>query len=186
MNNRSSAPLSSAEISKLEDILFDERFVEDALDYFGIHGMLSALAVGPVELSSDEWVSQAFGQPVAADSLADYALVKSYLERTFRHIRAALNGEEQVELPAETYEDRDALTNWCAGFVEAFMAHEAEWFADRQDLVAELLLPIMAVSDLFDDEDFTQIKANPKLMEQLSEQIPEVLTDLYLLFHAQD
>ncbi len=52
--------------------------------------------------------------------------------------------------------------------------------------MAELLLPVMAVSDLFDDEDFSQIKSNPKIMEQLSEQIPEVLTDLYLLFHAQD
>lgn len=186
MNKSSSAPLSSTEISALEDILFDERFVEDALDYFGIHGMLSALAVGPVQQSPGEWVSLAFGQQVTADDLAEYDVVQTYLERTFRHIRTALNGEEQVELPAETYEDRDALTNWCAGFVEAFIAHEAEWFKDRQDLVAELLLPVMAVSDLFDDEDFSQIKSNPKIMEQLSEQIPEVLTDLYLLFHAQD
>lgn len=184
MKDMNAAPLSSTEISSLEAILFDDRFAEDSLDYFGIHGALSALAVGPCEMTPDDWMELAFGRPVTASELANYDEVVATLTRIFRNIRSELNQEEPIELPAETYEDREAMTNWCAGFVEAFLANEERWFEQKQELVAELLLPIMALSDLFDDEDFTEIKGNPKLMAQLSEQIPEVLTDLYLLFHS--
>lgn len=177
-------PLSPEEISHLEDILFDDRYVEDSLDYFGIHGMLCAFAVGPVQADPDTYVEMAFGQSVDKSATPEYENVRNYLQRVRKHIGNSLDSEEPIELPNETYEDPDAMRNWAAGFVEAFMAHESAWFQSKQDLVAELLLPIMAVSDLFDDEDFNKIKSNPKLMAQLSEQIPEVLTDLYLLFHS--
>ena len=184
MKNTNASPLSSADISALEEILFDDLFAEDSLDYFGIHGALSALAVGPCEMTSDDWIELAFGRPINASEVKAYDLVADTLTRIFHNIRSELNQEEPIELPAETYEDREALTNWCAGFVEAFLANEEQWFEQKQELVAELLLPIMALSNLFDDEDFAEITANPKLMAQLSEQIPEVLTDLYLLFHS--
>lgn len=184
MTKITTSPLSSADISALEEILFDDRFAEDALDYFGVHGALSALAVGPCEMTPEAWVELAFGRPVSAVDVKEYDFVVQTLSRIFHNIRSELNQEEPIELPAETYEDRDALTNWCAGFVEAFLANEEQWFEQKQELVAEFLLPIMALSNLFDDEDFTEITTNPKLMAQLSEQIPEVLTDLYLLFHS--
>ena len=167
-------------------ILFDERFIEDSLDYFGIHGMLCAFSVGPVATTADQWTELAFGQPVSAAQVPEYATVQSYLQRAYRTIQTSLNEEDPIELPQEAYEDREALKSWCAGFVEAFLLHEADWFEKKQELVAELMLPIMAVSDLFDDDDFSEIKSNLKLMDQLSEQIPEVLTDLYLLFHSGD
>jgi len=184
MTNTNASPLSPADISALEDLLFDDRFAEDSLDYFGIHGALSALAVGPCPMTPEAWVELAFGRPVTAGEVKEYDWVTQTLTRLFHNIRNELDQEEPIELPAETYEDRDALTNWCAGFVEAFLANEEQWFKQKQELVAELLLPIMALSNLFDDEDFTEITSNPKLMAQLSEQIPETLTDLYLLFHS--
>ena len=42
--------LSDSDIEALEDILFAEPWGDDALDFFGLHGVVCASVVGPVEI----------------------------------------------------------------------------------------------------------------------------------------
>ena len=47
------------------------------------------------------------------------------------------------------------------------------------------MLPIMIASDLFDeDKEMAAMRKDKKLSEEMARQIPDLLIDLYLLFHA--
>lgn len=64
---------------------------------------------------------------------------------------------------------------------------EQAWFAKSEDEVSELLLPIMVASGLFDDEpEFADFLKDDELVDSMIEQIPEILTALFLLFNAPD
>lgn len=60
--------------------------------------------------------------------------------------------------------------------------------SDKQkEAMPELLFPIMALSGLFDEEEeFIEISADEELLEEFSEDLGEVLLDLYCLIHAPE
>jgi uncharacterized protein len=71
--------------------------------------------------------------------------------------------------------------------MEGVFLREAAWFEDAEDEVSELLLPIMAVSGLFDDQpEFSDIARDRNMVDDMVEQIPELLTALFLLCNAPD
>jgi uncharacterized protein len=45
---------------------------------------------------------------------------------------------------------------------------------------------MLTLSGLFEDEDFQKVRNDEKLARQMSDAIPDSLTDLYLLFHAPE
>ena len=54
--------LSENDIVTLEEILFAAPWADDALDFFGLHGVVSASVVGPRTLTDDEVFALATGQ----------------------------------------------------------------------------------------------------------------------------
>ncbi|MNN78454.1 hypothetical protein D3C81_1950130 [compost metagenome] len=61
------------------------------------------------------------------------------------------------------------------------------WFEDAEDEVSELLLPIMVGSGLFDEQpEFDEIARDRDLVDDMIDQIPELLTALFLLCQAPD
>jgi len=186
MSSSLPSSISDQDIDTLEDILFEDEHAEEALDYFGVHGLVCALVVGPVEISNDEFTKLVFNthQGISPKQLKTAEEIISKLRNG---IFTDLSGGVTLELPMydeeeEVYEE--AIINWCAGFVEGFLENEPAWFDRDQELVAELLLPIMSLSQLFDDEDFSEITSNQKIMDQFEEQLPELMTDLFLFFHS--
>ncbi len=177
--------LSDTEIKTLESVLFDPRWDETGLDFFGVHGAVCASAVGPDSLDGSELFAIATGQePEEIDSAPEtFSEVTGRLERL---LRQALEQGHDVELPEPEDEGNpdDALENWCAGFVDAFLLHEERWLETAAEEVAALLAPVMALSNLFDDEAFQQARKDERRRRQYAEQIPDALTDLYLHFHA--
>ena len=68
-----------------------------------------------------------------------------------------------------------------------FQGHEEEWLdAASEEETADLMVPMLTLSGLFDDEDFQKVRNSDKLSRQMADAIPDSLTDLYLLFHAPD
>jgi len=64
---------------------------------------------------------------------------------------------------------------------------EAAWFEHAEEEVSELLLPIMVGSGLFDEQpEFADIAADRNLVDEMIDQIPELLTALFLLCHAPE
>lgn len=179
--------LTNSEIEALEDILFAEPWGDDALDFFGLHGVVCASVVGPVSLGAEDIFRLATG----ADNLPDggvpeiFAHCVNELSREMAHL---LDMGQSLELPEpEDGDPMNALENWCAGFVDTFLDHEEEWLeaADEEE-VADLMVPMLTLSGLFDDEDFQKVRNDEKLASRMAEAIPDSLTDLYLLFHAPD
>lgn len=57
----------------------------------------------------------------------------------------------------------------------------------QEENLATLLLPIEVASGLFVDEpDYQAFYRNPKLLGEMFDQIPELLTDLYLLLQSPE
>lgn len=179
--------LSNTDIEALEDILFAEPWGDEALDFFGFHGVVCASVVGPDRLSAEAVFRLVTGsESTPGGGIPD----------TFRQCVAQLAGDmakaldmgQALELPEpEDGDPMNALENWCAGFVDTFLESEDLWLdAAGEENTAELMVPMLTLSGLFDDEDFQNVRNSEKLSRQMAEAIPDSLTDLYLLFHAQD
>lgn len=177
--------LSNAQIDQLEELLFSEQLEEEALDYFGVHGLVCASVVGPKPLSEAELLDVIFAGAQPNDA-AGIAHLKTCIAQIAALLNEALTEGSDPLLPYENEEEIDAaLESWCMGFIEGFFTHEAEWFSKDEEVSAELLLPIMALSGLFESDEFDTIRANDKLMSQFETIIPDQLTDIFLYYHAK-
>ena len=179
--------LSNADIEALEGILFAEPWGEEAVDFFGFHGLVCASVVGPAEYSTDTLFLLATG----IDELPDGKVPEAFsrcVQKLSGSMANALDMGIALELPEpEDGDPMNALENWCAAFIETFMEREDEWLeAASEEEVGDLILPMLALSGLFEDEDFDNVRNSEKLSEQMAEAIPDSLTDLYLMFHAPE
>lgn len=159
----------------------------DGLDSVATHGFLCALTVGPEAPDLDVWLLALFdGQPVCADE-AQAKAITSALVAWQKEIHAALYHGQPVTLPCaltlKATEPTD-LNGWCVGFMEGMFLKEASWYDSDEDLIADLTLPMVILSDLIDDPELQHIRRDVKLTRELAQQIPDVLTELYLHFNA--
>lgn len=176
--------LDSADIDALEAILFADPWGEDALDFFGLHGVVCAAVVGPVKISTRDIFRIATGQTdVTADEVPES--FSHTVGKLASGLSQALAMGQSPELPEpEEGDPMGALANWCAGFVECFLEHEDQWLAINESETGDLMVPMLTLSGLFEDEDFEKARKNEKLAQEMADAIPDTLTDLYLMFHA--
>ena len=147
----------------------------------GVHGMLSALTVGPVPVLPEEWLPEVLHEPFADEDEGNRVLA----------LLAKLNDSIGAELEVDAYEpilgeiDTEAgpvlsAAGWCEGFSRAIDLRAGLWekrLADDVSLM-ELLGPIMALAV---DEGILSAEAE---FEKLSDeeydeclaQVPAVLT----------
>lgn len=141
--------LSDPELEEL-DLFLRSHAGEDALLLDGVHGLLSAVAIGPERVTPEEWLPE-----VLHDPFADAEEGKHILE-----LIARLNESIVLELESDGYEpilgeveldDGDSALSalgWCEGFSRGvdLRAHlwESRLGADSQ--LTELLGPLMALA----------------------------------------
>lgn len=154
---------------------------EYGLDFAATHGFLSAIAVGP---HFETWLDELFETNQAKVSQHIIAQIKLWLE----DIRQNLANEEGVVFPFEIEEAEveSSLGDWCVGFVDAMFLNEEAWFQPEfEEQLIDLTLPIMVFSGI--DEDDAQMESfrrNGQLMDELAEEIPDNLNELYLMYHT--
>lgn len=178
--------LPAATRERLETFL-DSDDNADGLSFVATHGFLTALTVGPVLPAQETWLAALFDdQPVAADpGLA--AEITAALVAWQREIHATLYHGQPLALPCPLsikLTEPTELNDWCVGFMEAMFMEEDRWYQDEEDTVADLTLPMVVLSDLIDEPEIQPLRRDPKLARELAQQIPDVVTELYLLFHA--
>ena len=178
--------LPAETLQLLEDFL-DGDDNTDGLDFIATHGYLTALAVGPETPAPEVWLPALFdNQPVAADQVQAAAISEALLAWQ-KAIHATLYHGQPLVLPCpltlKAGEPAD-LNDWCVGFMEGMFLKEASWYDSDEDLVADLTLPMVVLSDLIDEPELQQLRRDAKLSRELAQQIPDVLTELYLHFHA--
>ena len=181
-------PLDENEIDELENFLFSEGVSEEALDYPGLHGLLTAIAICPVAIAEEEWLETLFDGMPQYENSEQQTRIESLLRRELLGISDELEHEEPPELPCDlSLDDESLLTVWCQGFMEGVFMREELWFGEHEEQMAELLLPMMIASELFEDDvELQAMRGDAQLMQGLCEEIPDLLTDIYLLFRVPE
>lgn len=184
-------PLTDEELDELEAFLFSETVSEDALDLIGTHGYFCALNISPVKIPEKQWLQELFDGTPEYRSETEKSRIEGLLRRLYFSIGSDLYNDQDMLLPcdltleAEDDEEQSALTTWSQAFMEGVFLKEDEWFNHQaEEEVAELMLPIMIASELFDDDEFVKMRADIPLCDEMCRTIPDLLVDLYLLFHA--
>jgi uncharacterized protein len=179
------------QLSRLQAFLDADDLHEEALDYVAAHGYLTALSICPQTVAQDEWIDALFAEPPHYRSDSERDEIRATLVQLKEHIARQLASDEEPELPCaldlgEDPDDSD-LRGWCIGFMEGVFLREEAWFEDAEDEISELLFPIMVASGLFDEQpEFAEIAQDHDLLASMVEQIPELLTALFLLCNAPD
>ncbi|MCY1268105.1 hypothetical protein D3C76_891580 [compost metagenome] len=179
------------QLSRLQAFLDADDLHEEALDYVAAHGYLTALAICPDEVPEREWIDALFAEPPHYRSDEERAEIESTLVLLKGHITRMLASDEEVELPCDPElgpdPDDSDIRGWCIGFMEGVFLREAVWFEQAEEEVSELLLPIMVGSGLFDEQpEFEEIARDRHLVDDMVAQIPELLTNLFLLCQAPE
>ena len=190
--NQSVALISEDELDQLENFLDSEAVAETALDLVGAHGLLCALNIAPVKVDESTWMTLIFDETPNWSSAEQQAEIENLLRKLNSTIANDLYSDQEIYLPCdlslETEEEDEIpeITLWAEAFMEGVFSNEEAWFSDDEESVAGLLLPIMVASDLFDEGEVKDIRKDRALSEEMCEQIPEILIDLYLQFNAPD
>ncbi|MCM2330433.1 MAG: YecA family protein [Pseudomonas sagittaria] len=179
------------QLSRLQAFLDADDLHEEALDYVAAHGYLTALSICPEQVPEREWIDALFAEPPHYRSDVEKAEIEETLIQLKTHIGRQLASDEDMELPCDLdlgdEPDESDLRGWCIGFMEGVFLREGVWFEDAEDEVSELLLPIMVGSGLFDEQpEFDEIARDRDLVDDMIDQIPELLTALFLLCQAPD
>lgn len=174
--------MSQLNLELLEAYLDGEQN-EYGLSFAATHGYLCAIAVGP---KFDNWLKELFDNQIKQVPNNIIEQIQTWLD----HILQTLNNEEHIDLPFEIEEaDVDSsLGDWSVGFVDALFLNEDAWFTpDVEEPLIELTLPMMVFSGI-DEEDpqMESFRRNGQLMDELAEEIPENLTQIYLLYHSPE
>ncbi len=142
--------------SSLDDIELDEldRYLrahpgEEALLLDGVHGLLSALAVGPLVVLPDEWLPEILHEPFADAKEGNRVLA----------LLAKLNDSISAELDVEAYEPilgeieletgpTLSAAGWCEGFSRGIDLRASLWEGrlSEDPHLMELLGPVMALA----------------------------------------
>lgn len=189
--NMSHQPLDDLELETLEDFLESDLVHDECQNFVMAHGFLTALNICPAEELPKNWLDIVFEEtPKFSDKKHETKII-NLVQRLSTDIQNELESEDEFIVPcelslSENPEELSELQEWASGFMEGVFLTERFWFeSDREDIIAELLLPFMVASDLFEDEEVSQIKSNQKLTQSCIEQIPEVVTDLYLTLRTE-
>lgn len=179
------------QFTRLQAFLDADDLHEEALDYVAAHGYLTALCICPVDVPEREWIDALFAEPPHYRDNAEREDIQNALVSLKAHIARQLASDEDMQLPCDLDlgddPDDSDLRGWCIGFMEGVFLREAVWFEGSEDEVSELLLPIMVGSGLFEEQqEFAEIARDEDLVASMVEQIPELLTALYLLCNAPD
>ncbi|MFC0267746.1 YecA/YgfB family protein [Kushneria aurantia] len=188
------APLIDDErLDALFEFLDGERVSEEALDLFAAHGLITALAIAPLEHDADRRHALVLESEPEWQDDAERQSVLGALDDMHRGARELLENGLIPDLPFDLEFDADDIGEemhpirlWCAGFMAGVFNDEQAWFGEQEAAAAELLLPFMTLSGLFDDEDPELAAAGhePRSASALAGQLPELTLDLFLLYRA--
>lgn len=180
--------MTTLDIDQIADWLDEETRSEDCFDFHGLHGFLTALYICG-ETLTDDWLNSAVGQPLTDLPEDEASAFANGCVELFKQIGDELYSDSNMTVtfePTVNYEGSD-MEAWCQGFMEVVFELPDHWQHDDEEKLAMLLLPIETASGFFADElDFQKLYKQPKILTQMFNDIPEVLTDIYLLFHAPD
>jgi len=183
--------LDEDELELLGQMLEDELERQDSLDFFEVHGLITAIKTGPIDIEWAEIFEMVFPEKTA---FTDEQLerVKRLIRKLSYEIQAWLDSGEDFPVPCELtlqVEDDDeegaAIEAWAAGFMAGVLQGEEAWYKKEEEKMAEWIFPIMYASGLFAEEaEMADIDEDEDLSNQMCVNIPPAVIEMFLHFHA--
>lgn len=186
------AALDEDQLETLAIFLEEQAELADGLDFFALHGLLTANAVGPSPLQWNQLIEFIFnGQPKWQDQ-AQQNNIESLIAILQKEIIELVESGQTFPVPCdlnvEADEDDEAapLENWSVGFMLLTLEQTDAWYGKHEENAAELLFPILYASGLnAEDEAFADIDDNDQLSKQVCASIPDNIVDLFLMYHGE-
>lgn len=155
-----------------------------ALTWVETHGLMTAMAVGPEVI--ENWVELCRQD----DEPLPEPIVVS-LGKLMQLQASQIAAEDGLNLPCklDPYEDQEGndLASWCLGFMSGVAIGEELWYPEsKEEEVAQLLLPFVLIAGLDEDPELDELWQNTKLVREMAANIPSLLEELFLLYHAPD
>jgi uncharacterized protein len=186
------AALDEDQLETLALFLEDHAEQADGLDFFALHGLLTANAVGPTPLSQEELLDFALnGTPEWKDADQEAQILKLINTLKKEIVELVESGQAfpvPCDLNVEADEDGEAapLESWAVGFMLLSLEQTDAWYGENEENAAELLFPILYASGLnAEDEAFADIDDDAKLSKQVCASIPDNIVDLFLMYHGE-
>ena len=176
------AGLNEKDWDVLSEYFLSDDIPENAMDLFELHGFMTALAILPKQLELSHWWPEVMGEEDAGVNEPIAAMLKTMLQGIHDELDSGAGVELPVELMPDDEEEGELLHSWCLGFVEGQMLEDESWFDEDIPRVAALSLPIAALAGAMDEEDLGELMDSEASRQQLAEQIPDCLDELFLLF----
>jgi len=182
--------LALTECQTLMNMLDSDSLGDECLDFIELHGYLTAAIISPTETAFTQLMIEILGAGNENIAKGIRDILDAEVQRLYDSISRQLLSSEPLPLPCDITIGEDEQTpsdleRWCMAFVEKHLLAEAQWFEKDENAVAELMLPIIAASGLFDEAEIVQIRQHETLFISMLEHIPEVVIDLYGLFHNE-
>jgi len=186
------AALDEDQLESLALFLEDQAEQEDGLDFFALHGLLTANAISLQPLSWPELSTMIFNGEVKWESEKQQQEITTLIQLLQKEVIELIESGQTFPIPCELNveadEDDEAapLENWSVGFMLLTIEQEAVWYRKFEKDAAELLFPILYASGLnSEDEAFAEIDDDDKLSLQVCASIPDNIVDLFLLYHGE-
>ncbi|MDH5360593.1 MAG: YecA family protein [Gammaproteobacteria bacterium] len=176
------AGLNEQDWDLLSDYFLSDDIPENAMDLFELHGFMTALAIVPKAVEFSRWWPEVMGEEDAPVEEPIAALLKTMLQGIHEELDSGEGIELPVELTPDDEEEGELLNSWCLGFVEGQMLEDETWFDEEVPRVAALSLPMAALAGAVEEEDLGELMKTEAARQQLAEQIPDCLDELFLLF----
>lgn len=170
----------------LSRFLDSDSVPDGCYDYIQTHGFLSAMAISPQAEPMSTLMEEIFNGVPKYSDVAQQQLIETHLTLLLDAMSRQLYSGEAFTIPCALQlgkrPEQAPIRGWAIGFMEAVGLQEELWFGTQEEEVGELILPIVVASGLFDDKELQDLARDPQQSTVLLQQIPEHISELYLLF----
>ncbi len=178
--------LTIEKIEHLEDLL--EKTGQETMTVEELHGLLSAIACGPVAVKPDQWLPLVFlsedelPKEVPARQLKE---LKKVLTDFYDEVDKSLAAEEFAPLVGENEAEDGQLyldpSDWCCGFMVASRFAPEAWHDESETALLELLAPIVFLSDpdevyegLDEKSDEEKQEVEEEFLDRIADVVPKI------------
>lgn len=178
--------LSDEELDELDELLCSEIAPEECLNLEALDGLFCAVAVGPREISSNEYLPLVWGGPTPTNPKFDLPRAMELIEKHRLSVHEQLNNPEALEDyiaaiwtpdPEPEPEDTefDLGADWAVGFGMGMQICRDEWEKAMEDSVEfqSLMVPIMLLEMGEHPEDENMV-VSYEAREELVDVLPEI------------
>ncbi len=185
--------LNEDQLETLAIFLEDHAEMSDGLDFFALHGLLTANVVTLEPLSQDQLLQVLFDGHAKWKDAAQQKEIENLIQLLQNEVTELIESGQPFPVPCdlnvEADEDNEAapLENWAVGFMLLSMVQTDLWYSKDENTVAEVLFPILYASGLHAEDDaFAEIDEDDRLSAQVCEAIPDAVIDLFLHYHSTE